>query len=223
MPYIGLLQEHNVRKGFFEREQFDMILKPLPGELRAPLKFAYITGWRFKSEVLSLAPSQVDLKAGIVRLEVGTAKSGEGRLFYVTKELRAVLRQQLDSIERLKKRGIICPFVFHRPNGAQIKSFRTTWRNACESAGYPGKIFHDFRRTAVRNLERAAVPRSTAMAMVGHQTESIYRRYAIVDETMHREAAERLDVWAAEQKAKADVERKGRVRKFRTRSAVRSS
>ena len=56
----------------------------------------------------------------------------------------------------------------------------------------PGRIPHDFRRTAVRNLERAAVPRSTAMAMVGHKTESIYRRYAIVDEVMRQEGGAKL-------------------------------
>jgi hypothetical protein len=56
----------------------------------------------------------------------------------------------------------------------------------------PLRIPHDLRRTAVRNLERAGVPRSTAMAMVGHKTESIYRRYAICDEGMLREGAARL-------------------------------
>ncbi len=53
-------------------------------------------------------------------------------------------------------------------------------------------IPHDFRRTAIRNLERAGVPRSTAMQMVGHLTESVYRRYAIVVEGMLRECAEKL-------------------------------
>ncbi len=52
------------------------------------------------------------------------------------------------------------------------------------------------RRTAVRNLERAGVPRSTAMAMVGHRTEAIYRRYAIVDEVMLREGAAKLAAYA---------------------------
>ena len=47
------------------------------------------------------------------------------------------------------------------------------------------------RRSAVRTFERAGVPRSAAMSMVGHKTESIYRRYAIVDEAMQREAAAR--------------------------------
>lgn len=103
-------------------------------------------------------------------------------------------------------------------DGSQIRDFRKTWANACEAAGYPGKLFHDFRRTAVRNLERAGVPRSTAMAMVGHETESIYRRYAIVDESMHREAAALLDSWHAEQKAKAAAERRGQLRRFKKRA-----
>jgi hypothetical protein len=54
-------------------------------------------------------------------------------------------------------------------------------------------LLHEFRRTAVRHLERAGVPRSSAMAMVGHKTESIYRRYAIVDEQSLREAATKLN------------------------------
>ena len=76
--------------------------------------------------------------------------------------------------------------------GRPLKGFVKAWRAACKAAGVPGRIPHDFRRTAVRNLERACVPRSTAMAMVGHRTEAIYRRYAIVDEVMLREAAEKL-------------------------------
>jgi hypothetical protein len=44
-----------------------------------------------------------------------------------------------------------------------------------------GRILRDFRRTAVRNLKRAGVPRSVAVKMVGHKTESVYRRYAIVE------------------------------------------
>ena len=51
------------------------------------------------------------------------------------------------------------------------------------------------RLSAVRTFERAGVPRSVAMSIVGHKTESIYRRYAIVDEAMQREAAARLDAW----------------------------
>ena len=84
------------------------------------------------------------------------------------------------------------PLVFHR-DGERIRDLRGAWKTACEASGYPGRIPHDFRRTAVRNLERAGVPRSAAMAMVGHKTEAIYRRYCIVDDRFLREAAGRID------------------------------
>ena len=73
-----------------------------------------------------------------------------------------------------------------------MKSFWKAWRTACRAAGVPGHIPHNFRRTAVRNLERAGVSRSVAMKMVGHKTESIYRRYAIVSDADLREAARKL-------------------------------
>jgi hypothetical protein len=53
-------------------------------------------------------------------------------------------------------------------------------------------LVHDLRRTAVRALNRAGVARSTAMMLVGHRTESIYRRYSIDDEASLREAVAKL-------------------------------
>jgi integrase len=106
--------------------------------------------------------------------------------------LETLLKGQFAEHERLKKAGQIVPLVFHR-EGERIKDFRKAWEAACEAAGCPGHIPHDFRRTAVRNLERAGVPRSAAMAMVGHKTEAIYRRYAIVDAGVLRDAAAKID------------------------------
>jgi len=212
MPYIGMLPENNARQGFFEQDEFDAVLTHLPNELQAPLRFAYITGWRLKSEVLKLTVAQVDMREGCVRLEVGTSKTGEGRTFYVTQALRKVLEQQLAAIETLKRKGVICPYVFHRDDGSAIRDFRASWNAACLTAGYEGKLFHDLRRTAVRNLERAGVPRSTAMQMVGHKTLSMYSRYAITDSRMHREGAALLDTWA-----RGDV-KKGALRRFKKTS-----
>ena len=87
--------------------------------------------------------------------------------------------------------GQIIRWLSHR-EGHPIKSFRRGWQSACRNAGLAGRIPHDFRRTAVRNLERAGVPRSTAMELVGHRTEAIYRRYAIADEGMLRDGAAKL-------------------------------
>lgn len=49
--------------------------------------------------------------------------------------------------------GTICPVVFHR-DGKPIRSFDDAWKKACGAAGAPGKVPHDFQRTAVRNLVR---------------------------------------------------------------------
>jgi integrase len=57
---------------------------------------------------------------------------------------------------------------------------------------HPARIPHDFRRTAVRNLERAGVPRSVAMKITGHKTEAVYRRYPIVSDADLQEATRKL-------------------------------
>jgi hypothetical protein len=134
-------------------------------------------------------------------------KNNEGRMFPLTPRLREILEKQLARTEALQRAtGKIIPWLFHR-DGKPINSFRKTWITACVDAGFgrvikdtKGKVIkkvadripHDFRRTAVRNLERAGVARSAAMKMVGHKTESIYRRYAIADESMLQEAGEKL-------------------------------
>lgn len=139
MPHIAMLREQNVRTGFFERDAFEAVRRHLPEDLRGALTFAYITGWRVDSEVMTLQWHQVDLKAGIVRLEPGMTKNAEGRQFAMTPELRAVLEAQKATTEALqKKTGRIIPYVFHR-RGKPIKCFRRSWGLACEAAGCPGR------------------------------------------------------------------------------------
>ena len=83
------------------------------------------------------------------------------------------------------------PWLFHR-DGKELKDIRGAWDSACRRAGVEGALFHDLRRSAVRNLERAGVSRSVAMDLTGHKTESIFRRYAIVDSTALAEGVEKL-------------------------------
>lgn len=59
VPNITMLQEHNVRQGFFEREQFEAVRRHLPEHVRPVVTFAYITGWRVRSEILLLHWHQV--------------------------------------------------------------------------------------------------------------------------------------------------------------------
>ena len=192
-PHIPLLKEDNVRVGFFERDQFLAVLAHLPEPVRPAASFAYLTGWRIDSEVLSLEWRQVDFGAGEVRLDPGKTKNGEGRTFPMTRELREVLEQQRTITENLQRQlKVVCPRVFHR-SGRPIKSFRVAFRSACVEAGCPGRVLHDFRRTAVRNLVRAGIPERVAMQMTGHKTRSVFERYNIVSAGDLRDAARRLD------------------------------
>lgn len=196
-PHIPMLQENNVRVGFFERVQFENVRYHLPEALRAAITMAYITGWRITSEILSLQWRQVDFQAGRVVLEAGTTKNDAARVFPFTSELRALLQAQRAKTQALQReRGALCPWVFHR-DGKQIRSFRRSWKTACKNAGLPGRIPHDFRRTAVRNLVRAGIPERVAMQMTGHKTRSVFERYNIVSEGDLSDAARRLDEFSS--------------------------
>jgi len=74
---------------------------------------------------------------------------------------------------------ILCDRVFH-VNGARIYEFKKSWATACHKAGLEGKKFHDFRRTAARNMIDAGVPESVAMKITGHKTAAMFKRYSIV-------------------------------------------
>jgi integrase len=196
-PHIRRLEERNARQGFFERDAFEAVRRHLPPALQAVVYVAYLTGWRVASELLTRQWHHVDFKHGWVRLEPGETKNGEGRQFPLTTELRTVLGAQRAHTHAVgRQQGRIIPWVFHR-DGEPIRTLRRPWHRACRAAGVPGRLLHDFRRTAVRNLERAGVPRSAAMKLVGHKTESIYRRYAIVDEALLQEQVQKLDALRA--------------------------
>ena len=193
-PPFPTIQVHNVRSGFFEEDEFRLLLHHLPEEIQPLITFAYFTGWRVRSEVMPLQWRQVNLSAGVVRLEPGTTKNDEGRQFPFGRlpELEQVLTLQRQRTNEVQTRtGKSIPWVFHR-NGIPIRDFTKVWRIACLAADVSGRIPHDFRRTAVRNLERAGVSRSAAMKLTGHKTESVYRRYAIVSEADLAEGVQKL-------------------------------
>jgi site-specific recombinase XerD len=191
-PCIPMLVENNVRRGFVDDAQFAAIRDNLPAALRPVATFAYITGWRVQSEVLPLEWRSVDRKAGEVRLDAGTTKNRAGRVFPFNDELRRLFAALWTEHQSLRDGDTICPYVFQR-SGKRIKSLRGAWSAACEAAGCPGRILHDLRRSAVRNMERRGLSRSVAMQLTGHKTESVYRRYAITSNADLQEAVRRLD------------------------------
>jgi integrase len=189
------LEESSPRQGFFEPWQFAALLPQLPDFLRPPITMAYWTGWHMRSEVLSLTWDRVDLEDGTVRLYRGTTKNKDGRLFFLPLELKAVVDQQwAEHLARYRD----CPFVFHR-NGERIKDIRGSWERACREAGLSGRIPHDFRRTAIRNMVRAGIPERVAMQLAGHKTRDVFDRYNIVSEGDLKEAARKLSARLSDQ------------------------
>jgi integrase len=207
-PEIQMLHVENARKGFFEPQQYRAVLKHLPEHLRPLATIAYITGWRAKSELLTRQWRHVDLAKGWLRLEPGESKNGEGREFPFTPDMQAILEAQREKVKTIEReRACLIPWVFVQADGSRIRDFRWAWRKACDDAGVPGRLVHDFRRTAVRNLERAGDPRSAAMRMTGHKTEAVYRRYAITDSAMLQEAAAKLAILhAASEKSQSTAQ-----------------
>ncbi len=141
--------------------------------------------------------SNVDLKKRVVCLEIGTTKNKEGRTMYLDDELLNVFLEQR---EQQKNSGQIIPYVFPSSDGKdRAKDFRKAWKTSCKKAGIPGRLFHDFRRTAVRNMVRSGIPERVAMMISGHKTRSVFERYNIVSEDDLRVAARKHEEYLKNQ------------------------
>jgi integrase len=152
------------------------------------MTFACKTGWRL-SEITGLTWDKVDLKNGVVRLDPGDAKNNEPRTIVVDAELLEILKRQW----KLRgKSGSVLPFVFLNEKGTdQVKRFDKSWKTACRNSQIGKRLFHDFRRSAVRNMVRVGVPERVAMTISGHKTRSVFERYNIVNEEDLRHAAQK--------------------------------
>lgn len=201
LPVIRKLKEATPRAGFFERDQFEGVARRLPEPIALAARIAFTLAWR-RAEVFGLERRHVDLGRGTLTLDVGTTKNDGGRLCYLTPDLIARLRAHLAEHDALQKKlGRVIPRVFVYLSGARagepIESFRKRWEAACKAAGCPGLLFHDLRRSGVRNMVRAGVSEHTAMKVSGHKTRSVFDRYDIVSESDLQEAARRIAASAA--------------------------
>jgi integrase len=144
--------------------------------------------------VLTRQRAHLNLDAGVLRLEPNETKTGEPREFpiNVIAELREVLARQLKATRAFEvESGRVVPWLFHN-GGGRIRNYYPAWHKACEAAGLKGRIPHDFRRTAARNLIRAGVPTEVAMKLTGHKTAEVFRRYGIINQSMLEDAATKL-------------------------------
>jgi integrase len=195
-PYIPILDEDNTRQGFLEPEQYGKVLAELPERLKALFVCAYHVGTR-KGELRRLRWEQVDFEPAQIRLTKAQTKGKRARTVPIYGDMETWLKSHF------ARRAPDCPWVFYyhgRPVGAQLAG----WREACERAGMPGLLFHDLRRSAVRNMKRAGNPDKAVMEISGHKTRSIFDRYDIVSDADIASVAERTEEYLKARKEPAN-------------------
>jgi integrase len=203
VPYIPMLREDNARQGFVEHGDFEDLVTNLPDPINDIARFGYLSGWR-RGEIVSLTWDAVDRAAREVRLR--TSKNGQGRVLPVEGDLWDLIERRWNArtIEQRDGTTKLSEFVFHR-NGQPVVDFRKPWKQACKKARIRGRIFHDLRRTAVRNMIRAGVTQSVAMSISGHKTVSMFTRYNITNASDKLDALRRTaELLAAQPKKKQE-------------------
>jgi integrase len=200
-PFIPRLSEiGNERQGFFETADFEAVIEKLPEYLKDFARFGFVTGWR-KGSIASLR--WADVGEDVIYLQAKNSKTRKAETIPIEGDLEQVIERRRAARAMDENGGKrFAEYVFHR-EGKPVGDFRKAWATACKEAGVPGRLFHDLRRTASRNMIEAGVPQAVAMKITGHRTDSMFRRYAIVNEEQKREALARTQKYVA-----ASAERK---------------
>ena len=200
MPCITRASEAgNARTGFFSDPEFRKVLANLPEGLKDFCLFGFLTGMR-KGEIASLTWS--DVHDGMIRLRGESSKNGQARSIAIAGELVGIMERRKQA--RLVGGDVLSNLVFHR-DGSPVREFRKAWATACRKAGFPGRLFHDLRRSAVRNLIHSGVPQFVAMQISGHKTVSMFKRYAITSEDDLREAMLSVERYNRSQNEESNV------------------
>jgi integrase len=194
-PNIERLSETgNARQGFVSRTELERIVDNLPQYLQDLVLFAFLSSWR-RGEILSLTWS--DVEGDTIRLRAEHSKSRKARSLALEGELAELIARR-----QSQQQG---PLVFHH-GGHAITDLRKAWVTACRMAGVPDRLFHDLRRSGVRDMIRAGVAPHVAMTISGHETDSMLKRYAIISDADQRAALRRTaDFRAAEQQEQRGV------------------
>lgn len=188
-PHIPKLREDNIRQGFITQQQYETLRAALPDHLRAVFVVGYHTGAR-RGELLRIRIADVDFAAKEIKIPGRSTKNAKPKTIPVYGDMAAALQMQIAWVRSHWPR---CPWLFVWRGKRLLSLTQKAWRTATKAAGVPGLIFHDLRRSAIRNMEQAGIPRSVAMAISGHKREDVYRRYDIVNDRDIQAAAQRLE------------------------------
>jgi integrase len=176
MPVFDIPKPENRRTGFFSEGDFAALMLELSAAIRPLVQFLWFTGWR-RDEGRLLMWEQVDWEAQTIRIDGAQTKSGEPRVFPFG--TAPALRELLES--QWKQRDGL--YVFHE-QGHPIGTgkLRCGWKSACKRTGLEGRLVHDLRRSAARNMRAAGMSESDIMELCGWETREMFKRYCIKDE-----------------------------------------
>jgi integrase len=153
VPHFPMLREADARTGFVEERDYRrMAERARPLWFRAMLECAYRFGFR-KGELLALKAGQVDLFERVIRLNPSQTKNRKPRLAYMTDTVFTLLSACVAG-------KAPADYVFTRENGEPVRDFRERWEALTRSVGLPDLLFHDLRRSAVRNMIRRGIARA---------------------------------------------------------------
>jgi len=212
-PTITMLDESNVRQGFFEISEFLTLRENCPEWFKPIVTFGYFVPWRWEN-VIELEWRFVDLENRKILIPAEYTKSGKKP---VKVSLDGELLELLQDLQT--KRDTVSRFVFTKNGDRLPYDCRKVWQKACVAAGlgrfeeierkgkkikrYSGRIFHDLRRSGIRDYIRSGTPERVVMDISGHLTRSTFDRYNISSDKDIEEAAERRNRYAQEQAEKA--------------------
>jgi len=180
-------EKGNERRGFVLEPEYRKLVDAAAGQLwlRALLALGYTYGFR-KAELLEMRCQQADLINNTISLYSGETKNEEGRTVVLTEDCRRLVTE----LRRGKQPE---DYLITRGSGEPVRDFRGAWDVLVAEAKLPGLLFHDLRRSAVRNMIRRGVPQKTAREISGHKTDSVFSRYNIVDEADIADAARKIE------------------------------
>ena len=187
--HIPMYGGNNTRTRFLEDDRYRVLLQELPDYLKPLFLIAYHVPSR-RGELTKLEFTQLNFVDDQIVLSPGTTKNKEGRRMPMFGPMKKCLMMQ-KSIRDAKFPD--CPYVFFGENGGRIVDFRKAWAEASSRAGVPELLFHDLRRTAARNMRRAGISEHVIMKIAGWKTNSMFRRYDIVDGRDLRDAARKME------------------------------
>jgi integrase len=169
---VKRLPENNVRQRILTLDEFTTLLNACDPHLKRIVQMAYHMGMR-KDEIVRLTWPEVDLKKGFIRLPAERTKTDSPRTIPLHPDVRATL-------EKLP-RGLHTDRVFLR-HGQPFDEIKHSFQSACEKAKIENFCFHDLRHCALNNLRKAGNDFFQIMALSGHRTISVFKRYNLVTE-----------------------------------------